>query len=470
MASSWSVATTELSCPVCQDIFKDPVLLPCSHSFCNVCIQRWWRTRQTTSCPVCKAVSTQSVPPRNLVLKNLCEAFLLEVESGVICRQHTERLKLYCLDHQTPVCVVCRDSSQHRSHRFIPVDEAAQVHRKDLMKRLKPLREKTTLFHEVKAKLEKTDRDVKTQAEDTEKKIRLEFERLRAFLDQEENIRISALKQEETTKREMIKDKIADLSGVINSLESTINNVEGGLSDEDASFLLKVNTLQRETQRPLPDDPQPIAGALINVAKHRANIGFRVWCKMIENVSLNPITLNPNTAHEELHLSECLTSVRCGLRQDLPSTPERMQHHRCVLGVEGYSTGKHSWTVEVGQSEVWALGVISKKAQKTGDITSGLWIVRFCHGKFTAFSPSCPSSVLPLRDRFSPVRVHLDCDAGKLIFFDAQTDTVIHTFTHTFTSKMYPYINTWSVHPLKILPAKLSTVTHLLKRSMKENQ
>ncbi|XP_023278856.1 nuclear factor 7, ovary-like [Seriola lalandi dorsalis] len=465
MASSWSAAALELSCPVCQDIFKDPVLLPCSHTFCNVCVQQWWRTKQTRVCPVCKAVSPRSnIPPRNLVLKNLCEAFVLEVESGVVCRLHTERLKLYCVDHQTPVCVVCRDSSQHRNHTFTPVNEAAEFHRNGLLKRLKPLREKVKLFHEVKEKWEKTDEDIKNQAGETERKVREEFRVLRTFLQEEENVRIAALKQEEMHKRGMMKDKISVLIREINAMESTIKTIEDGLTGDDTSFLIKVNTLTEETQRPLPDDPRHVTGVQINVAKYLANISFSVWCKMIEKVSYTPVILNPNTAHEELHLSECLTSVTCGPKQALASTPERMEQHRCVLGFEGYSSGSHSWIVEVGDSQVWALGVMAQDAQRMGNILSGLWMLRFCHGKFTAFCPSRPGSVLPLKDRPQRVRVYLDWEKGKLSFLDQQTDTVLHTFTHTFTSKLFPYINTWSDLPLKILPVKLSvTVTNLLR-------
>uniref|UniRef100_A0A3Q0S6Z6 RING-type domain-containing protein n=1 Tax=Amphilophus citrinellus TaxID=61819 RepID=A0A3Q0S6Z6_AMPCI len=35
-----------LSCPVCHDIFQDPVILSCSHSFCKACLQRWCRELQ----------------------------------------------------------------------------------------------------------------------------------------------------------------------------------------------------------------------------------------------------------------------------------------------------------------------------------------------------------------------------------------------------------------------------------------
>ncbi|XP_040912619.1 nuclear factor 7, brain-like [Toxotes jaculatrix] len=464
MASSWCAPASELSCPVCQDIFKDPVLLPCSHSFCHACVLQCWKTKRVRECPVCKAVSRSNRPPRNLVLKNLCEAFLLEVESGAFCRLHKEKLKLYCWDHWTPVCVVCRDSLQHRDHRFTPVDEAAWFYRNDLRERLSPLGDKVRLFSEMKMKWEITDEDIKNQAQDTEGKVREEFRVLQEFLLSEEEFRIAALRAEEEQRRKMITDKIAGLTREITALESTINTIEEVLREEDASFLLKANAAAREAQRPLPDDPQHSPGALIDAAKYLGNLSFSVWSKMMELVSYTPVILDPSTAHEELHLSEGLTSVRCGPKQLLASTPERMQQHHSVLGFEGFSWGSHNWDVEVGDSQVWALGVIAQDAQRMGNILSGLWMVRFCHGKFTAFCPSRPATVLPLKDRPQRVRVHLDWDNGKLSISNPDTNTLIHTFTDTFTNKLFPYINTWSETPLKILPLKLSvTVTQPLE-------
>ncbi|XP_044072045.1 nuclear factor 7, brain-like [Siniperca chuatsi] len=456
MASSWSVASDELCCPVCQDTFKDPVLLPCSHSFCNVCVLEWWRAKRIRQCPVCKTVSSTKKPPRNLVLKNLCEAFLLEMESGAVCRLHTEKLKLYCLDHRAPVCVVCRDSKHHRNHRFTPVDEAAEIYRKGLLKCLNPLREKVKLFNEVKVNCETTDEEIKNQAQNTEKKIREEFQVLQEFLRKEEETRVAALKKEEEHKRQAMKDKIARLTREINTVESTIKTIEEGLKDDDTSLLLKADALTKEAQRPLLDEPKQVTRALVDVAKYLGNMSFHVWCKMKEIVSYTPVILNPNTAHRELHLSEGLTSVRCGPKQPLATTPERMEQHRCVLGSEGFSSGSHSWDVEIGDNQVWALGVIAQDTQRMGDMLSGLWMVRFCYGKFTTLSPSCPVSVLPLKDRLQRVRVHLDWNKGELSFWNPDTNTVIHTFTHTFTDRLFPYFNTWNDIPLKLLPVKLS--------------
>uniref|UniRef100_A0A667ZM19 Uncharacterized protein n=1 Tax=Myripristis murdjan TaxID=586833 RepID=A0A667ZM19_9TELE len=51
-ANMSSTSEENLSCPVCYDIFKDPVVLSCSHSFCKACLQRWWTEKQEHECPV----------------------------------------------------------------------------------------------------------------------------------------------------------------------------------------------------------------------------------------------------------------------------------------------------------------------------------------------------------------------------------------------------------------------------------
>ncbi|XP_023142967.1 nuclear factor 7, brain-like [Amphiprion ocellaris] len=449
MSCMWSVPQEDLSCPVCRGIFKDPVLLPCSHSICKCCVFSWWRAKGARECPCCRTVSSSNSPPRNLVLKNFCDAFLLEVQCGLVCRLHYEKFKLYCLDDQIPVCVVCRDSKQHRGHTFIPADEAAETYRADLGEFLNPLKEKLKVFNKAKGNWEKTDEDIKNQTLETEMKIREEFRLLQEFLHTEEEMRIAALKDEEECKRKMMKDKIAGLTGEINALESTIKTIESGLREEGASFLLKADALKKEAQRPLPELKE-VTGALINVAKHLGNMSFNVWHKMKHLVSYSPVILNPNTAHEELHLSDSLTSVRCGLTVPRPAAPERMEMHRSVLGSQGFISGIHEWTVEVADNPVWALGVIAQDAKKRENITSGLWMLRFGNGTFTAFSPSRPASVIPLKGRPRRVRVQLDFRQGKLSFSDPDTDTVIHTFTHKFTNKLFPYINTWKDRPLKI--------------------
>ncbi len=121
----------DLSCPVCCEIFQDPVLLPCSHSFCRSCLEHFWKSTVIRSCPVCRRRASKKSPASNRALKNLCEAFLLgrcqgsASGSNILCWRHEEKLKLFCLVDQEPICVVCQASKMHRGHDCSPMEEAA---------------------------------------------------------------------------------------------------------------------------------------------------------------------------------------------------------------------------------------------------------------------------------------------------------------------------------------------------------
>lgn len=443
----------DLLCPVCQDTFADPVVLSCSHSFCQGCLQTWWRGKPSRECPLCNRRSSRSEPPCNLALKNLCKAFLLQSPPPgppLLCSLHSERLKLFCLEHQQPVCLICRDSRRHSGHRFRPAEEAAREQREELQRALRPLQSQLRLLQQARHNCQLVAEHTQLQAQHTHGQIREQFKALHQFLREEEEARLAVLEEEAEQKSGAIKRHAEALSRDIQVLSDAVGAAEEELRADDVAFLqLYAAAAKRIQQRPLLGDPQLPPGALIDVARHLGNLGFNVWNKMKQAVSYAPVILDPNTANPEFHLSDDLTAVRHGERRSLPENPERVPHYRSVRGWEGIGSGHRRWDVEVGDNGAWFVGV-------TEGQNCGFWHFEFYNNRYSLRSAESPPAVLRVRRRLQRVRVLLDWNRGKLSWVDPDTNTHIHTVTHSFSQTLFPCIGTVSQPPLKVLEGQVS--------------
>ncbi|XP_042575408.1 E3 ubiquitin-protein ligase TRIM35-like isoform X3 [Cyprinus carpio] len=423
--ASLNVSTEELSCAVCCEIFKDPVILSCSHSVCKECLLQFWRIKETQECPLCRKRSSRDDPPYNLALKNLCEPLRRQRNercssgSEEICSLHGEKLKLFCLEDKQP---------------------------EELNTALKTLQEKLTHGEKMKKECVKTVQHIKSQAEHTERQIKQQFEKLHQFLRDEEEATITALREEEEQKKQMMKEKLEEINRHISALSQTIKDTEEMMRDNDVCFLKEFPVSMERVQISSQPDPQTPSGALIHVPRYLGNLPFRVWKKMQDIIQNTPVILDPNTANPDLIVSDDLTCVRHSWKkQPLPHNPERFDYYSCVLGSEGFNSGTHCWDVEIKKSRCWNLGVTTASNQRKGRdfFSADVWSVWY-----GLYEPSG----FPVEQDLERVRVDLDYDRGTVSFSDPVTNTHLHTFTTTFTDTVFPFFRCYRFSPLRILP------------------
>ncbi|CAL8358710.1 unnamed protein product [Boreogadus saida] len=363
-----------LTCGVCFETFKDPVSLGCCHNFCQGCLQSFWEKAEHKNCPTCRRKSSKESLFVHFGLQELVNNYAGRQradppESKAVCT-HTQDLK-WCVEQQRVVCLVC--DQQVHGLTLVPLEDEVRNWKGLLKPELKTLKRRRDAYLEIDKTYENMAKHCKNQLGETKKQIRAEFEQLHKFLTQEEEDRMAALKEEGKRKRETIIQEKENIQAQISALSELISAVEQDLPPKDnAAFL----SIPRDLW--LGSGPQVLSGGLVDVAKHLGNLSFRVWEKMRERIQFTPVILDPNTASNRVVISKDLTGARhMTRRQEHPDNPERFLEYSNFLGSEGFTSGRHSWEVEVGDHPHWLIGVAKETVDRKGEVwaspENGFW-------------------------------------------------------------------------------------------------
>ncbi|XP_069073816.1 butyrophilin subfamily 3 member A1-like isoform X9 [Pleurodeles waltl] len=190
--------------------------------------------------------------------------------------------------------------------------------------------------------------------------------------------------------------------------------------------------------------------------KQEEETDFQEECEL-EPRNAMVVTLDPDTASRWLILSEDGRRMRYTERaQTLPDNPKRFTASACVLGREGFSSGRHYWEVQLLQKGGgWRFGAARESVHRKGWVTpspqEGIWAVEGrCDGQYQALTS--PRSPLSLCESPRKLGIYLDYEGGQLSILNADTMEHLYTFTGVcFSERVFPFFSIWGGADLRLV-------------------
>ncbi|XP_040106078.1 tripartite motif-containing protein 26 [Oryx dammah] len=368
----------EVTCSICLDYLRDPVTVDCGHVFCRSCTTD---IRPVSggrpACPLCKKPFKKETIRPVWQLASLVENIeRLKVDRGRqpgeaaqeqvdarLCERHREKLHYFCEDDGKLLCVLCRESREHRPHSAILVEKAAQPHREKILNHLSTLRRDRDKIQGFQAKGEADILAALKKLQDQRQCIVAAFEQGHQFLrEREQHLlgQLAKLEQELTEGREKFKTRgvgeLARLAQVISELEGRVQQPAADLMQDTRDFLNRYPRKKFWIGKPIARVVKKKTGEFSDKLQSLQR-GLREFQgKLLRDLEYKTVsvTLDPQSASGYLQLSEdwkCVTYS--GLYQGAYLYPQQFDCEPGVLGSKGFTWGKVYWEVEV-EREGWS--------------------------------------------------------------------------------------------------------------------
>ncbi|XP_064818611.1 tripartite motif-containing protein 16-like isoform X1 [Oncorhynchus masou masou] len=465
----------QFCCSVCLDLLKEPVTIPCGHSYCRSCIEGCWDQdvlKGVYSCPQCRETFTprpnlrknnmlaelveklrktglQAAPPPALCyagpgdvacdfctgtrkqkalmsclacLASYCDTHLqphyefpgfkkhklVKATAQLqekICSHHDKLLEVYCRTDQQCICYLCT-MDEHKGHDTV----SAAAERTEKQRQLGMSQQK------VQQRFQEREKELKELQQAVES-----FKRYQSL----SSISVSS-----------------DLPSIVvrplqsfGDVSQTVSELREKLEDFLKGEWTKISTTVNIVDVVLPPEP-----------KTREQL-LQYSCQL---------TLDPNTAHTLLSLSEGNRKVTfTGQVQPYPDHPDRFTYWWQVLCREGLS-GRCYWEVERTGGVATAVSykdIRTGRDRRFGDNNKS-WSLKCSSDGYCFRHNNVETEVSGPQS--SRVGVYLDHKAGTLSFYSvSDTMTLLHRVQTTFTQPLYPgfslyYYNNGSAELVKL--------------------
>ncbi|XP_034009034.1 tripartite motif-containing protein 16-like isoform X1 [Trematomus bernacchii] len=510
------------SCSICMDLLKDPVAIPCGHSYCMKCIKGFWDgedEKKIHSCPQCR----QSFTPRPVLLKNTMLAALVEElkKTGLqaapadhcyagaedvacdvctgrkrracksclqclasycdqhlqghydvaplkkhkllgpskklqenFCSRHDEVMKMFCRTDQQCICYLC-SVDEHKGHDTVSAaaerterQRELEGSRENIQQRIQDREKEVKLLQqEVEAFNGSADKAV----EDSEKMF-TELIRLMEKRSSDVKQQVRSQQKSEVSRVKELQEKLEQEMAELKRRDAELKLLSH--TEDHNQFLHNYPSLSALSEpthsssiniRPLSYF-EDVTAALSAVRDKLQDVLREEWTNPTTRAGFlkysQEITLDPNTAHTKLLLSEgSRKATFMKQQQSYSSHPDRFTDYPQVLSRESL-TGRCYWEVEQ-RGEGVSVAVAYKNISRAGiwgecgfGLNDKSWAL-ICNQKSYSFLYN--RIITPVSGpQSSRVGVYLDHRAGILSFYSiSETMTLLHRVQTTFTQPLH---------------------------------
>ncbi|XP_055132648.1 probable E3 ubiquitin-protein ligase TRIML2 isoform X2 [Symphalangus syndactylus] len=395
--------------------------------------------------------------------KRLSPRLQHNITEDAYCETHLEPARLFCDVDQITLCSKCCQSQEHKHHMVCGIQEAAENYRKLFQEILNTSREKL-----------EAAKSILTDERERMAMIQEEEQNFKKMIESEYSMRLRLLNEECEQNLQRQQECVSDLN-LREALPNQVINLATELEEMFQEMLQRLGHVGRENMKKLKESEARVskqicslrklivelerkcgegALALLKNAKYSlerskslllvhlepAHITDLSLCHIrglssMFRVLQRHLTLDPETAHPCLALSEDLRTMRLRHgQQEGAGNPERLDFSAMVLAAESFTSGRHYWEVDVEKAARWQVGIYRGSADTKGSTAraSGekVLLTGSVMGTEWTLWVFPPLKRLFLEKKLDTVGVFLDYEHGQISFYNVTEMSLIYNFSH----------------------------------------
>ncbi|XP_018428720.1 PREDICTED: E3 ubiquitin-protein ligase Midline-1-like [Nanorana parkeri] len=491
----------ELTCSVCVEIFKDPVTLPCGHSFCQGCITRTWDSQEKdeSACPECqRRYRKRPELRRSIRLANLVECFSPskpeQPENGIFCGQciqipvpavksclhcevslcdnhlrfhrkspehvlcdpaaslgnrkcsvHRKILEYYCAQDSTLICASCRLDGDHQGHPVKALREVSENKKDQLRKDMKDMYVKRRKMEERVQQVRERRHRAQERVDGVTGGVMALFRDIRTQLEDLERRILTEISRH----HEVIlsfSDLIQQLELKKDKLSRRIQRMEELCGVHDPLTVIMGEDVDGEDFcDPDEGDEDLYSGDLDEgLISEMVHTGLSdLMSGVMRGIYVQgpaEVLLDVSTAARNVRISHDLKTISLPCEED---PADGSQDCGLVFSSRSFSSGRHYWEVETSELGDCDFGVAYPSMERTSSLGSDgkSWCMcKWNVNTSNRYLVAHDNAFIDIDQGVSCNRfgVYLDCEAGRLSFYELSIPIRhLHTFSTTFTVPLH---------------------------------